>query len=104
MTDKIEVEILDSETGKVLFYISNRHANNYLYDGAGNAIATCIGGDYKEKFGDIHGWLKNILKREDTRLQKITDTILQLQTERQRRLQLTEDIHKCAEQKKSQKN
>lgn len=98
MAAEIKEEILD-ENGNILFQVTKEGGRNYLYHKT-NKIAECIYANYQEKFGDIHGWLKVVLKRENTRLEKITDTIRQLQQERLSRATLTEDIQKCAEQKK----
>lgn len=74
---------------EILFTVVSWQGRNFLYVGkfneqdwqGKNRIAECVSGDYRERYGDIRGWLKFILKRTDTRLEKITEQRQALQDE-----------------------
>ena len=55
-------------------------------------IAVCNTGNYKKQFKDAKGWLKNILKREEKRLQVIHLQRLELRKEYDQREDLIDDI------------
>ena len=65
---------------EILFTVVSWQGRNFLYVGefkedewlGDKRIAECVSGDYRERYGDIRGWLKFILKRTDKRLEKIT--------------------------------
>lgn len=64
----------DSEGNPVnetLFTVVSWQGRNFLYKGIfdevnwqDNRIAKCINGNYREKYGDMRGWLHHIRKRE----------------------------------------
>lgn len=62
------------------FTITDELGRNYLYDGE-TKIAECVNGDYRLRFGGIEGWLEEIKKREDKRINKIGEQIEELEDE-----------------------
>lgn len=54
------------------FAVTAWSGRNVLYMEA-QKIAECINGDYQERFGGMDGWLKTIMKRSATRLNKIAE-------------------------------
>lgn len=63
-----------------IFSVTSSGGRNYLYAGD-KMIATCIYGDYAERFGGITGWLTRIKKRSDTRMEKARSQIIDLEDE-----------------------
>lgn len=88
---------------EVLFTVVKTNRNkNYLYIGSPpqneydfftTSIAECINGDYKERFGGIKGWLKDIKRLENKRIHKIKETILNLNLELSQRASLISKIN-----------
>jgi len=63
------------------FYVTRWQGRNFLYTYFDQRIAECVNGDYYERFGGLSGWLRHILKRSQKRLDKVEDTIEQLEDE-----------------------
>lgn len=88
---------------EVLFTVIKTNGNrNYLFVGLppenefdlfGTRVAECVNGDYKERFGGIKGWLKDIKKRENKRIDKIKETIDDLKSELSQRSLLISKIN-----------
>jgi hypothetical protein len=68
---------------EVLFTVVSWSGRNFLYKGkfiesewqGENKLAECVNGDYKERFGGLHGWLKHVLKRERKNVESYTHQI-----------------------------
>lgn len=76
------------------FTVFKEHGRNYLYFRT-ERIAECINGDYKERFGSIEGWIERIEKRERKRVNKISETIENLNDERKYREDIISACYLC---------
>lgn len=77
------------------FKVIEQHNRNYLYQvSTGKRLAECVNGDYNTRFGGIVGWLSNVSKRSQKRVNVIGETITSLVEERDVLMELTKLIRK----------
>ena len=77
------------------FKVIKQHNRNYLYQiSTGKRLAECVNGDYGSRFGGLIGWLSNISKRSQKRMNVIGETVVSLVRENDSLMELTILIRK----------
>ena len=100
LTNSIARDCKGKPINEVLFTVVSWQGRNFLYTGkfieedwqGSLRIAECVNGDYKDRYGNLKGWLKFVLKRTNKRLDKVLELQHNLNQESKQLCNLRESL------------